>query len=116
VVTQPESRSLDSRAPDRSGAISTRGASDPSISREAFWVAFDRSFGRVYSYVSRRVGDRAVWERIVTDVLKENLALLMDGVDDRSSIRRLQASSDRLIHEELARRSAVESIEQPIEE
>lgn len=95
------------RLPDSSEVESSRMGpapllEGPSISCEAFLLAFNRSFGRVYSYVSRRLGDRATCERIVKEVLIENLDHLVAGSDEKELARRLKASTDRLIKRETA--------------
>jgi hypothetical protein len=58
---------------------------------------FERAFRRVFLYVSRRVRDREVLERIVNEVLEENLDLLMLQGDAPREVARLRASADRLI-------------------
>jgi len=67
------------------------------VTREEFSASFDRCFGRVYAYVFRRVSERESCERIVGEVLAENLDLLMERGDDKHEFGRLKASSDRLI-------------------
>lgn len=83
----------------------------PSISREAFSRAFDRSFRRVYSYVSRRIDDRAICERVVREVLVVNLDLLVTGRDEREVAIRLKASSDQRIVEEAVRSFAARELQ-----
>jgi metallophosphoesterase superfamily enzyme len=58
---------------------------------------FERSFRRVFLYVSRRVNDREILERIVNDVLEENLDILVVQGDVPREVERLRASADRLI-------------------
>jgi len=67
------------------------------VTREEFSAAFDRCFARVYAYVGRRVNDAKSCERVVSEVLAENLDLLVDGGDGRQEVIQLKASSDRLI-------------------
>jgi hypothetical protein len=67
------------------------------VTREGFSGHFDRCFDRVHAYVSRRVKDRESCERIVGEVLAENLDLLVDRGEERRELSRLKASSDRLI-------------------
>jgi len=74
-----------------------------SVTREGFSARFDRCFGRVYAYVSRRVKDRESCERIVSEVLEANLDLIVDRGDERQELSQLKASSDRLIALESAR-------------
>jgi len=74
------------------------------VSRKEFSAGFDRCFGRVYAYVSRRVNDRKSCERIVSEILAANLDLLVDRGDERQELSQLKASSDRLIGLESARR------------
>lgn len=65
-------------------------------SRAEFSTKFDRCFGLVYAYVSRRVNDRQSCERIVRAVLAENLDVLAEERDERE-LAQLKAASDRLI-------------------
>jgi len=69
----------------------------PAGPREEFLAAFDRCFSRTHAYVSRRVDDRKSCQRIVSEVLTENLDLLADPGDERRECSQLQASADRLI-------------------
>jgi len=71
--------------------------SEADSAREEFSAAFDRCFARVYAYVGRRVNDAKSCERVVSEVLAENLDLLVDGGDGRQEVIQLKASSDRLI-------------------
>lgn len=70
---------------------------------EKFDAGFDRSFRRVYAYVSRRVNDRESCQRIVRQVLAANLDLLVNGADGARELSRLKAASDRLIESESAK-------------
>lgn len=74
----------------------------PAGTREEFSAAFDRCFPRVHAYVSRRVDDRESCQRIVSEVLTENLDLLADPGDERRECSQLKASADRLIRVEAA--------------
>jgi len=74
------------------------------VSRQEFSAGFERCFGRVYAYVSRRVNDRETCERIVSQVMTASLDLLVGRVDEsvgrvdeRRELSRLKVSSDRLI-------------------
>ena len=58
---------------------------------------FERSFRRVFLYVSRRVNDRKILEQIVNDVLEENLDILVVPGDVPREIKQLRACADRLI-------------------
>ena len=73
--------------------------------REVFSARFDRCFGRVYAYVSRRVNDRESCERIVREVLAANLGVLAYGGDERREVGQLKAASDRLIRSILCSRT-----------
>lgn len=74
----------------------------PVVTRVAFSAAFDRCFSRTHAYVSRRVHDSKSCQRIVSEVLTENLDLLADPGDERRESSQLKASSDRLIGMEAA--------------
>ncbi len=78
------------------------GPAAPPGTREEFSAAFDRCFSRVHAYVSRRVDDRKSCQRIVSEVLTENLDLLADPGDERRECSQLKASADRLIGMEAA--------------
>jgi uncharacterized protein YjbJ (UPF0337 family) len=80
---------------------------------EEFSVGFERCFRRVYAYVGRRVKSREVCERIVGEVLAENVDLLVERGDDRQQAGRLKASSDRLIeaHENPRRHRGASNME-----
>ena len=84
------------RIPPRKGAGST------SPTWEVFSERFDRCFRRVSFYVSRRASDRESLERIVTEVLAENLDLFIAQCDEREELTRLKASADRLLALEAA--------------
>jgi len=71
--------------------------------RERFSAGFDRSFGRVYAYVSQRVRERESCERIVREVLVAHLDLVVNGGDETHELSRLAAASDRLIGSESTR-------------
>jgi hypothetical protein len=58
---------------------------------------FERSFRRVFWYVSRRVNDQEILERIVSDVLEENLDILVIQGDAPREADRLRVSANRLI-------------------
>jgi hypothetical protein len=58
---------------------------------------FERSFRRVFWYVSRRVNDQEILERIVSDVLEENLDILVIQGDAPGEADRLRVSANRLI-------------------
>lgn len=58
---------------------------------------FERSFRRVFWYVSRRVNDQEILERIVNDVLEENLDILVIQGDAPREADRLRVSANRLI-------------------
>jgi hypothetical protein len=58
---------------------------------------FERNFRRVFLYVSRRVNDREILERIVNDVLEENLDILVVQGNAPREVELLRASADRLI-------------------
>jgi len=73
------------------------------LTRERFSADFDRAFGRIYAYVSRRVPVRESCERIVRDVLAAHLDLLVNGGSEAHQFSRLAAASDRLIGSESAR-------------
>ena len=77
---------------------------------EAFCTRFDRCFDRVYAYVSLRAYDRQSCERIVSEVLAENLDVLVDPGDARRELCLLKASSDRLIALDSARTLATGTI------
>jgi hypothetical protein len=97
-MTQGDARRAGSLRPESGAATpSDQPAHGESATREAFSAGFDRCFGRVYSYVSRRVGDQKVCERIVREVLAGNLDLLQNRSDERQELSQLRRSSDRWI-------------------
>ena len=51
----------------------------------------------LYAYVSKRVAGRQVRERIVREVLSQNLDLLVGRREEMSEASRLMTSADRLI-------------------
>lgn len=69
----------------------------PRLTEERFSTGFERCFERVYAYVSRRVSDRKSCERIVGEVLAENLDVLVEVGDEKWEFSRLKASLDRWI-------------------
>ena len=71
-----------------------------SVSFDVFAENFERCFGHLHGYVSRRTRSRDDLERVVSAVLLENLALLVyrRPVDDE--VERLEASADRLLKDE----------------
>jgi len=83
-------------------SASTPVARETSLARD-FSAGFERCFGRVYAYVSRRVSERTLCECIVREVLTANLDLLVNGSGEPHLLARLQAASDRLIGSEPAR-------------
>jgi hypothetical protein len=64
---------------------------------EEFSVGFERGFRRVYAYVSRRVNDRGICERIVSEVLAENVGLLVEPGYEGQQASQLKTSADRRI-------------------
>jgi hypothetical protein len=68
-----------------------------------FSDGFDRCFGRVYAYVSRRATDPRSREHIVSEVLASNLDLIVDRIDELQEVRRLKAASDQLIRSQSVR-------------
>ena len=58
---------------------------------------YERWFGLIHDYVSRHVAGRVVRERIVREVLSENLDLLVGRRLEALEISRLTRSTDRLI-------------------
>ena len=67
---------------------------------------YERWFAPIHDYVSRHVAGRMLRERIVREVLSENLDLLVGRRAEALEISRLTASADRLIAD------AVEDAEQ----
>lgn len=64
---------------------------------ELFTEGYERWFNRLYAYVSRRVAGRQVRERIVREVLSENLDLLVGRREEALEVMRLKSTADRLI-------------------
>lgn len=62
-----------------------------------FAAGYERWFDPLYAYVSRHVASRGTRERIVRQVLAENLDLLVGQREEAVETRRLQATADRLI-------------------
>jgi len=62
---------------------------------------YQRWFAPLHAYVSRHIEARQVRERIVREVLSENLDLLVGRRDAESEISRLKAAANRLIAEVL---------------
>ncbi len=58
---------------------------------------YDRWSDPLYAYVSRSVAGRQVRERIVSEVLSENLDLLVGRREGAAEVSRLTAAADRLI-------------------
>ena len=71
----------------------------PAISSpaELFAEGYARWCDPLYAYVSRSVAGRQVRERIVREVLAENLDLLVGRREEASEVSRLTATADRLI-------------------
>ena len=65
------------------------------------WMAFSESFDvclrDVSRHVARAVDDRARVERIVTEVLVDNLDVLVSPLGDREKLGRLLTAADLLI-------------------
>ena len=84
-----------------SGAA-TEEAADPPLraiptAEKLFTEGYERWFNRVYAYVSRRVAGPQVRERIVREVLSENLDLLVGRREEALEVMRLKSTADRLI-------------------
>ena len=62
---------------------------------------YERWFAPLHAYVSRHVAGPQVRERIVREVLSENLDLLVGRRDKDLEVRRLEAAADRLIADAL---------------
>jgi len=56
-------------------------------------------FDPLHAYVSRYVADRHVRERIVREVLSENLDLLVGSREEASEVSQLRTAANRLIAE-----------------
>jgi hypothetical protein len=69
-------------------------------------AGYERWTVPLYAYVSRHVAGRQLRERIVREVLSENLDLLVGLREEGSEINRLEAAANRLIAD------AVEEAEQ----
>lgn len=101
-------KTIDERQPgsfapgDREAGSDVLVPEAPAVTREEFSAAFDRCFRRVHAYVSRRVDDNRSCQRVVSEVLTENLDLFVDPGDEKRECRQLKASSDRLIGLEAA--------------
>jgi len=75
----------------------------PTLTPDALFCAdFERCFHRVYAYVSKRVSDRELCERIVRKVLTGNVDLLAKRGSERHELSQLKAASDELIRSESA--------------
>lgn len=75
------------------------------LTRQAFSARFDHFFGRVHAYVSPRVRDQEICERIVREVLIAHIDLLVERTDERRQLCSIKVFSDRLIESEDARAS-----------
>jgi len=64
---------------------------------ELFAEGYARWCDPLYAYVSRSVAGRQARERIVREVLTENLDLLVGRREEGLEVRRLAATADRLI-------------------
>ena len=69
----------------------------PTTIGERLPEGYERWFDPLYTYVSRHVAGRQLRERIVREVLSENLDLLVGRRDTGLAVRRLEATADRLI-------------------
>ena len=67
------------------------------MTSELFADGYERWSDPLYAYVSRSVAGRQVRERIVREVLSENLDLLVGRREEAAEVSRLEASADRLI-------------------
>ena len=65
--------------------------------KELLASGYQRWFAPLHAYVSRHIEARQVRERIVREVLSENLDLLVGRRDAPSEISRLKATANRLI-------------------
>jgi hypothetical protein len=68
----------------------------------AFSEGFERCLRGVSLHVSRRVGDRTCLESVVTEVVVDNLHLIVSQLGEREKLDRLLVAADLLI----ARRAA----------
>jgi hypothetical protein len=64
---------------------------------ELFAAGYELWSDPLYAYVSKRVAGRQVRERIVREVLSQNLDLLVGRREEMSEASRLMTSADRLI-------------------
>jgi hypothetical protein len=64
---------------------------------DLFAAGYERWTFPLYAYVSRHVAGRQLRERIVREVLSENLDLLVGRREEGSEISRLEATANRLI-------------------
>ena len=64
---------------------------------ELFAEGYERWFGPLYAYVSRHVAGEPTRERIVREVLSENLDLLVGRRAESLEVNRLEVTADRLI-------------------
>jgi hypothetical protein len=64
---------------------------------ELFADGYARWSEPLYAYVSRSVAGRQIRERIVRQVLAENLDLLVGRREEAAEVSRLAAAADRLI-------------------
>jgi hypothetical protein len=64
---------------------------------DTFAAGYERWSDPLYAYVSRHVAGPQVRERIVREVLSENLDLLIGRRAEALEVSRLTASADRLI-------------------
>ncbi len=61
---------------------------------------FDRCFDHLHRYVGRRARDREELERIVGEVLVDNLDLLVERHASREELRRLEEAADTRLKRE----------------
>jgi hypothetical protein len=64
---------------------------------EEFTARYERSFRRVFHYVSRRVTDRPSVEVIVEQILSEEISLLSIDYAEREELIALKVAADRAI-------------------
>ena len=72
-----------------------------STTAELFATGYERWFGPLYAYVSRHVAGEQVRERIVREVLAENLDLLVGRRAEALEVSRLEATANRLLADAL---------------
>jgi len=94
-----ENRMRRARAPTEASADAV-ARSIPSTT-ELLATGYQRWLAPLHAYVSRHIEARQVRERIVREVLSENLDLLVGRRDADSEINRLEATANRLIAEVL---------------